>query len=315
MFHEVEFPRGISYGSRGGPRFDTQILETDGGHEHRISRLSAPRHEFEVNYGVKRLDDLTTLRTFFIARRGAFFGFRYWDPLDYTTSANHRSTPSHLNQLIGSGNGVQTDFQLTKAYTDDAGSWTRVIEKPIEGTVKVGLATVNQTSGWTVDVTTGVITFSSPPGVGVAVTAGCEFNVPVRFSKETDNSFTLAVDAFDSGSVPVLKVVEIRSEASVGDAPYMGGSKVWAIQNDITVSQGLGRVNLVEALNTGRKVYLPDPTMLPPGGPYFLIYNAGATNSFNVYSGATNFGALAPGESFEVYLGVDGADTNFWIVR
>ena len=41
--------------------------------------------------------------------------------------------------------------------------------------------------GWTADVSTGVVTFLSPPSVGANLTAGFEFDVPVRFDTDEVN--------------------------------------------------------------------------------------------------------------------------------
>ncbi len=57
----------------------------------------------------------------------------------------------------------------------------RTITKPVAGTVQVYLDGVEQPSGWSVDTTTGLVTFGVPPTLGVEVTAGFEFDVPVRF--------------------------------------------------------------------------------------------------------------------------------------
>jgi uncharacterized protein (TIGR02217 family) len=56
----------------------------------------------------------------------------------------------------------------------------RTITKPVAGTVKVYLDGVEQLWGWSVDTTTGVVTFGTAPAMGVEVTADCEFDVPVR---------------------------------------------------------------------------------------------------------------------------------------
>ncbi|RMD47084.1 MAG: TIGR02217 family protein, partial [Alphaproteobacteria bacterium] len=60
---------------------------------------------------------------------------------------------------------------------------------------------------WEVDVTTGVITFTTAPGDGAEVTAGFEFDVPVRF--DTDR-ISVSVARFRAGEVPSVPVVEIR---------------------------------------------------------------------------------------------------------
>ena len=56
--------------------------------------------------------------------------------------------------------------------------------KPVGGTVKVYLDSVEQVAGWSVDTTTGLITFGAAPAAGVEVTSDFEFDVPVRFDTD-----------------------------------------------------------------------------------------------------------------------------------
>jgi uncharacterized protein (TIGR02217 family) len=56
-------------------------------------------------------------------------------------------------------------------------------------------------------VATGLVTFATPPGPGEAVTAGFEFDVPVRFDTDT---IQVSVDAFQAGEVPAVPIVELR---------------------------------------------------------------------------------------------------------
>ncbi|MEI4260681.1 head-tail connector protein [Roseovarius sp. D0-M9] len=60
---------------------------------------------------------------------------------------------------------------------------------------------------YTVDYTTGIVTFLHPPNAGDAVTAGFEFDVPVRF--DTDR-IMVSVASFQAGDAPNVPVVEIR---------------------------------------------------------------------------------------------------------
>jgi uncharacterized protein (TIGR02217 family) len=60
---------------------------------------------------------------------------------------------------------------------------------------------------WTVDETTGLVTFAHPPDLGARITAGFEFDVPVRF--DTDRIAT-SVASFRAGDVPAVPVVELR---------------------------------------------------------------------------------------------------------
>ena len=94
-----------------------------------------------------------------------------------------------------------------KRYASGAQSWTRTIAKPVAGTVRIALAGVEQPSGWSVDTTTGLITFGAAPGAGVAITAGFEFDVPVRF--DTD-ALDVTLDLERLGSITSVPLLEIR---------------------------------------------------------------------------------------------------------
>lgn len=89
-----------------------------------------------------------------------------------------------MGQNIGTGNGTLTAFQLTKTYVSGSNTYVREIKKPVTGTVKIYLNSLLQGSGFTIDHTTGIVTFTIAPGAGVAVTADCDFDVPVRFDTD-----------------------------------------------------------------------------------------------------------------------------------
>ncbi len=94
-----------------------------------------------------------------------------------------------------------------KAYASGSQTWTRTITKPVAGTVVVALDGVTQGSGWSVDTTTGIVTFTSAPASGVAVTAGFEFDVPVRF--DTDQ-LDVNLDIETKGSIASIPLIEVR---------------------------------------------------------------------------------------------------------
>ena len=88
-----------------------------------------------------------------------------------------------------------------------AQTWVRAITKPVAGTVRVALGMVEQMSGWTVDTTTGVVTFTTAPAGGVIVRAGFEFDVPVRFDSDT---LDVTLDFERLGSITSIPLLEIR---------------------------------------------------------------------------------------------------------
>ena len=205
-FHEVRFPDNISRGARGGPERRTQIVEMASGDEERNGSWAGSRRRYDASYGIRKADDLAAVTAFFEARRGRLYGFRWKDWADYKSGLPSAS-PTAVDQPLGTGNGLETTFQLVKLYPSGAQSWTRTITKPVAGTVALALNGVPQITGWTVNTTTGVVTFSTAPAPGVAITAGFEFDVPVRF--DTD-SLDVTLDFERLGSITSIPLIEVR---------------------------------------------------------------------------------------------------------
>lgn len=196
-FHEVRFPDDIAYGATGGPEFATSVVATASGYEQRNINWSAARGRWDVASGLKKQTQLDTLIAFFRARKGRAHGFRFKDWTDYKATA----------QALGTGNGTITTFQLIRTYSSGGSTDVRTITKPVAGTVKVYLAGVLQASGWSVNTTTGVITFSTAPANGVTVSADYEFDVPVRF--DTDR-MAVTIEQINLHQWSGIGIVEIR---------------------------------------------------------------------------------------------------------
>ena len=205
-FHEVRFPDNISRGARGGPERRTQIVELASGDEERNASWADSRRRYDVAYGIRRADDLAAVVAFFEARNGRLHGFRYKDWADYKSALPSQAITA-TDQQIGTGTGSLQTFQLAKRYTSGTQTWVRTIAKPIAGTVRVALGMAEQLSGWTVDTTTGVITFTAAPAGGVIVRAGFEFDVPVRFDSDT---LDVTLDFERLGSITAIPLLEIR---------------------------------------------------------------------------------------------------------
>jgi uncharacterized protein (TIGR02217 family) len=124
-----------------------------------------------------------------------------------TSPACLQARQGPIDQAIGTGDGTTTAFQLVKRYASGSQTWTRAIAKPVAGTVRIALGGVEQPSGWSVDTTTGIVTFSTAPSSGVAITAGFEFDVPVRF--DTD-ALDVTLDLERLGSITSIPLLEIR---------------------------------------------------------------------------------------------------------
>lgn len=209
-FHEVRFPTSISRGAQGGPERRTDVVVLGSGFEERNSRWADSRRSYNAGYGVTSLDALYEVIAFFEERRGRFHGFRWRDHVDWK-SGSPRAATTALDQQIGVGDGTARTFQLSKTYGAAHAPYVREIRKPVAGTVKIAVDGLVRTAGthFAVDATTGLVTFEEgeAPGDGAVVTAGFEFDVPVRF--DTDK-LDINLSGFASGAIPNIPIVEIR---------------------------------------------------------------------------------------------------------
>jgi uncharacterized protein (TIGR02217 family) len=207
-FHEVRFPLSIALGASGGPERRTEIVTLGSGREERNSPWAMSRRRYNAGLGLKKLDDIHEVISFFEARHGRLHGFRWHDRGDWKSGAPGVDvTP--LDQTLGTGDGERTAFQLVKSYVSGGASYMREIAKPVAGSVRIatGGAAMEEGEDFALDHAAGMVTFAVAPGEGVAVTAGFEFDVPVRF--DTD-FLDIGLGAFEAGSVPDIPVIEIR---------------------------------------------------------------------------------------------------------
>lgn len=207
-FHEIRFPTNLSFGSVGGPERRTEVVTLANGFEERNTPWAHSRRRYDAGVGLRSLDDVETLIAFFEARTGQLHGFRWKDWSDFKSCAASK-VPGPEDQLIGTGDGVATVFRLQKSYSSGLQSYVRPILKPVSGTVLVAVAEDPKVESleFTVDVATGEVTFVVPPDLGTRITAGFEFDVPVRFDAD---SIQTSVASFQAGDVPTVPIVEIR---------------------------------------------------------------------------------------------------------
>ena len=207
-FHEIRFPANLSFGSVGGPERRTEIVTLANGFEERNSLWAHSRRRYDAGVGLRSLNDVETLIAFFEARTGQLHGFRWKDWSDFKSCAP-LATLAPDDQLIGTGNGVTRVFQLQKTYVSGRQDYTRPIRKPVLGTVVVAVAGDQKIESleFAVNAETGEVTFTLAPDLGTRVTAGFEFDVPVRFDTDT---IQISVASFQAGDVPSVPIVEVR---------------------------------------------------------------------------------------------------------
>ncbi len=215
-FHDIRFPVDISLGSSGGPERRTDIITLASGHEERNTQWQSSRRRYNAGYGIRSLDDIHKIIHFFECRRGRLHGFRWRDPTDWKSCAPS-AEPSHLDQLIGIGDSTKKNFPLTKTYHSTAdvlipdSNWMRIIKKPVWGQVKIAVNGIAQIAArhFTLDPLAGEVRFHDEhvPAPRAQITAGFEFDVPVRF--DTDY-LEIDLAAFRAGQIPDIPLVEIR---------------------------------------------------------------------------------------------------------
>jgi uncharacterized protein (TIGR02217 family) len=183
-FVEQRFPVEYSWGAEGGPKFRTHVIASDAGLEGRVQTWQFPLCSYKLTRDLFNQTDHERLMAFWRLMGGRAIGFRFRDWMDYSAK----------NQTLGTADGVVTNFQLLKAYTfvDDVTGVSqtvqRPIKKPVPNTLSMALNGVLQSTGWSVNTATGLVSFLSPPAAGVVVSAvAFEFDVPVRFAQDDLN--------------------------------------------------------------------------------------------------------------------------------
>ena len=206
-FHEVRFPADLSFGAVGGPERRTEIVALANGHEERNTPWASSRRRWDAGLGMRSLDDLQALVAFFEARRGQLHGFRWKDWTDFL-SCPPSGVPGPGDQAIGIGDGARTVFDLVKRYSDLGGSYIRSVRKPVASTVRIAVegAELAEGTDWICDPSSGEVRLVEPPASGATVTAGFEFDVPVRF--DTDR-LSISLATFEAGQAPEVPVIEV----------------------------------------------------------------------------------------------------------
>ncbi|GJD29095.1 hypothetical protein PMNALOAF_0327 [Methylobacterium adhaesivum] len=205
-FHEVLFPLDVALRGSGGPERMTEIVTLASGREHRNARWADSRRRYDAGLGIRTLDALHAVLSFFEERRGRLYGFRYRDRVDSRSGPPSRAV-SATDQPLGTGDGATREFGLAKTYGSGPLPYRRAIAKPVAESVTVAVAgVVLPPAAFTCDATTGRVTLAAAPPAGAVVTAGFLFDVPVRF--DTD-SLTVDLSAFTAGEIPKVPLVEI----------------------------------------------------------------------------------------------------------
>ncbi len=214
FLEDPRFPTGISYGSQGGPSFNTRIVEQRSGKRAKERVWQYPLHAYNVITGIKTATALEDVREFFYVLYGRDGVMRYKDFSDWKSSPLKQAIASS-DQLLGVGDGAQTVFEIAKTYTKGALSMRRPIDYALPTSLLVEVGGVLATSGYTqlpppnsryIQFSTGSI-----PATGQEVRAGFEYDVVVDFGQDVFNVVIESCDSrdghltFNVGNLPLVE--------------------------------------------------------------------------------------------------------------
>lgn len=296
----IIMPPGYAYGFTGGPAFDTRITRMDGGGEQRVQIREEPLWRWSgLRKNFRDGADVTGLVKWFLARRGALYGFLFLDPRDFTTAADGVSAPTSIDQLIGFGDGTTTRFKLRKQYADPGGMTSRAFPRrvvPVLGTATAPMARMMGVntgasiapaasvagvtdSGAAFLPLTQEVQLSSAPTLGQEVRWGGRFTVPARFSETTDQGLEAALAGFQNDEAP-FELESIPFDDPVppmpGGSPY--GYQLLSASQDSELTARSGFFVEVPA-STAVNLFLDDLNNYPTGGPHFVIVNTGVATA------------------------------------
>ena len=216
-FHDILLNPKFSYGATGGISYSTLVLQSVAGYEQRNINWSQVLGEWDISYSIRDDSDIEDLIAFYAARYGRGHTFRFLDWKDYTIT----------NENIGTGSSTPgTKWQLTKTYTDAGGNtYERNITKPVDTsdtnhtlslsdpsyttfTLKAGGITKAETTDYTVDYSTGIVTDVS--GLSGAIVVSCSFHNHCRFDVDL---MEVVAEYYQLGGWENVKIKGVKAAA------------------------------------------------------------------------------------------------------
>lgn len=219
LFDEILFrPDIITGAAQGGPELANTTITNPatGVSKVNITRYD-PRESWSLTLSLLNDDQRAYVNAFWRGGWGSGIGCRFRIPSDFKST----------HEVIGTGDGTTTVFKLVKAYMrpgsirenvrriikpvtpgllDWDGATTRTMSDGTPLYIHIYVNGVLQTSGVTVDSTTGVVTFTTAPATGLVIDWSGEFDVPASF---VGNSYNQKVDPGLSSEIQGLQIREI----------------------------------------------------------------------------------------------------------
>lgn len=195
------FP-GLAWPVTKAPHFATRVQRGTSGRELRVLDQPYPIWEFTLPFGVLRdqndsrlsdtlgagYNELRTLAGFISFMQGSFQTFLFDDPTDDTVSGTGTITGTMPN-----GDGTTTAFQLYRQLLAGSSQLAEPVVAPNSVTAVYNNGTLVSALNYSVSAATGIVTFTSAPSNGAALTWSGTFYFRCRFSADNAEFENLAV--------------------------------------------------------------------------------------------------------------------------
>lgn len=110
---DIVFPTDVAFSSGGGYGWETSAIRAGGGNEQRVMHWGQDLGRYDIMHGIHDDTEIAAILEFEAVRRGKGQGFLFKAHENYFAE----------DQLIGTGNGVLTTFQMVKSYFDPVPIW------------------------------------------------------------------------------------------------------------------------------------------------------------------------------------------------
>ena len=170
---------GLAWSVIKAPTFQTRIQRAVSGHELRALDYPYPLWQFTLVFAFLRdnpeagFDELRSLMGFYLLCQGAYGTFLFQDPSDFQISS----------QYLGIGDSSTYIFQLqrTMGTSLSGGGFTEPIVAPNEIKAIYFDGIIQNSSIYSVNQSTGLVSFATPPSTGLVITADFSYWFRCRF--------------------------------------------------------------------------------------------------------------------------------------
>lgn len=239
-FHNVRLDDGlIIYDTEGGPEYSTEVGHVDSGAERRQANNDEGLGSWDIGEREVLLTELKPIETFFRARKGKAYAFRWKDWADYVVLI----TEGRLG-LTAIGTGLPT-YDLYKRVSDSGGSDDHRIWLPLSAMVQRGGSPVTEGVGAgqiAIDLVNGRVTFvADGTSNASAITPGATTGVTLAADLGLIATKLLYLTGFTGADAALVNGLSHTINSISGAGPYVFTLATNTSGKTITLGSGQGR--------------------------------------------------------------------------